>query len=781
MSHATAQVPVLSPTARAAAAEETRTRTLRAKLPQVQSNVGAMIERGATDRDINEYLSLEGVTQRQLRSFGAKQEMARHRAKVEASLKSFREAGLPEGDPMSIDMFRFLSDQPRLIDRFVGKPGAEAIGATVLGVPATVIAGPAAGAVAAVGGAVAGRGAFRTIQQIEDVLKFGRGVPTTPGQVLRESAEAAGFEATGQAGVQALMRAPNPVIKGIGLALGVTSTGAKKIAGRFRSQQIQPTPVNVSGRVQVITRPLSVMPMVSRVAQLAQEKTLVQISRRFQGLLDQVSQAHALPDLGVKIGQVARTKFNLARMGTSRLYVDMYDAFARIGNPRVIPSSFFKTQAKEISGQLDQLPREVKKVTRETGVLGPTGKPLTETVEETGARVGVLPPTDDVLRGFLARFENLPEFITPVEFRALQKALNGHLRLRTGAKGSEFDVGVLLRMQKAGGEALENIDPNLLPIEHAARIRGKISNANASYAELMARIRSPAAKRISGADPTIFAFGQFTKGGRIEIDQLASDFLGAQSTLRSPDFVRSLDALIGSPNRQALGRAVLVKAAKSEGVEDVTAEVIKSKGKRLIRKLGLRETVKDPQLVNIATVNGNAMEDALGLGITSEILGGGATKTSEAALSALLKGTGIKLGTLKQFIAVVKRNQEVVFGSPSVFMTRRLMLSGKFTMPSVGGRPAIPDEAGIVGRTLGAIVDIGGVVMGGRLAVRLLTTEKGLRLLTEGMRQNAGRSETLRFIVRLRQAFPDEDITIRDLPPEVAVKVIGQEEEKEIE
>jgi len=778
MSHVATQVPVLSPIARAAAAEGKRTRTLRAKLPKVQSNVGAMIERGATDRDINEYLSLEGVTQRQLRSFGAKQELERHRAKVEASLKSFREAGLPDGDPMSIDMFRFLSDQPRFVDRFVGKPGAEAAGAVAFGVPATVFGTPAAGAVAAVGGAVFGRAAFRTAQQIEDVLMFGRGVPTTPGQVLRESAEAAGFEGAGQSGVQALMRAPNPVFKGIGLALGVTSQGAKKIAGRFRSQQIEPTPVNVSQRVSVVTRPLSVMPIVSRVAQLAQEKTLVQISQRFRGLLDEVSQAHALPDLGIKIGQVARTKFNLARLATSRLYVDMYDAFARIGNPRVIPSEPFKLQAKELSGQLDELPREVKRVTQETGVLDPAGQPITKTVEKAGERVGVLPPTDDVLRGFLSRFENLPEFITPVEFRALQKALNGHLRLRTGAKGSEFDVGVLLRMQKAGGEALENIDPNLLPIEHASRIRGKISNANASYAELMARIRSPAAKRISAADPSIFAFGQFTKGGRIEIDQLASDFLGAQSTLRSPDFVKSLDGLIGTPNRRALARAVIIKAAKAEGVEDVTAAVVKRKGRRLVRKLGLRETVKETELVDIVTIDGNAMEDALGLGITSEILGGGATKTSEAALSELLKGTGIKLSTLKQFIAVVKRNQEVVFGSPSVFMTRRLMLSGKFTMPSVGGRPAIPDEAGIVGRTLGKIVDIGGVIMGGRLATRFLTSEKGIRLITEGMKQNAGRAEILRFIVRLRQAFPDEDITIRDLPPEVAVKVIGQQEKE---
>ena len=764
--------------ARAAAAKErATTRAVQPKLPRVQSNVATMIERGAADREIREYLALEGVTQSQLRSFGAKQALAQQRAKVEAQLKSFRELGL-EGSGMSIDMFRFVSDQPRFVDRFVGKAGAEALGATALGVPATVIAGPAAGAIAAVGGAVAGRGGFRIAQQVEDILQFGRGVPTTPGQVLRESAEAAGFEATGQAGVQALMRAPGVVPKVIGLGLGLGGKEATKLAGRFRSQQVAPTPVNVSRRVFALTRPLSVMPIVSRVAQLAQEKTLVQISRRFQGLMDDIAQAHALPQLGEKIGQVARTKFNLARIATSRLYVDMYDAFARIGNPRVIPTSPFKAQAKEISGQLDQLPREVKQVTRETGVLGPTGEPITKTVEEAGARVGVLPPTDDILRGFLMRFENLPEFITPVEFRALQKALNGHLRLRTGAKGSEFDVGVLLRMQKAGGEALESINPDLLPVEHAARIRGKIRNANVAYAQLMARIRSPAAKRISAADPSIFAFGQFTKGGRIEIDQLASDFLGAQSTLRSPDFVKSLDGLIGTPNRRALARAVIIKAAKAEGVEDVTAAVVKRKGRRLVRKLGLRETVKETELVDIVTIDGNAMEDALGLGITSEILGGGATKTSADAVAALLEGTGIKLSTLKQFIAVVKRNQEVVVGQPSVFMTRRLMLTGKFTMPSVGGRPTIPEEAGIIGRTLGKIVDIGGVIMGGRLATRLLTSEKGLRLLTEGMRQNAGRSEVLRFIVRLRRSFPEEDITIRELPPEVAVEILGQQEQE---
>jgi len=51
-------------------------------LPKVQSNVRTMIERGATEKEIDEYLALEGVTQRQLVQFGRKKilEPARKKA-----------------------------------------------------------------------------------------------------------------------------------------------------------------------------------------------------------------------------------------------------------------------------------------------------------------------------------------------------------------------------------------------------------------------------------------------------------------------------------------------------------------------------------------------------------------------------------------------------------------------------------------------------------------------------------------------------------------------------
>ena len=742
-----------------------------AEIDKVQRNLNRMIEQGANDKEINEYLTLENVTEAEIRAFGRRQNIAGRQLSVDEQLAQLRKKGFDPKSGMSIDMFRFVSEQPRVIDRLFGRGAFEGTGATAVGIPSAVKGGTRAGAIGGVVGAVAGTLAFDVVRATEDLIDFpstrtlsAEGIQKSAARELGQVGSALGFEAGGQAAIAGIARGASPVLRGAGAMLGLRGEASKRAAGLLRSENIPFGPVDTgTSATSAFFKPLSVMPLISKPARVAMNRKLVRISQRFTGLLDEVAESIPLPRLGADIGDAARSRFNSARSGVARLYVDMYDAFARIGNPRVIPTSPLKRRAKELLGTLDELPREVKTVARETGVVDEFGKSITRETTEPGKRVGEFASGDQAFREQLERFIELDEFVTPVELRALQKSMNRAIRLRKGATGAEVEFGMLIQMQRAATNALESIDPAKLPPEQATQIIGKIKNANTSYAQLMESVSTPAAKRLSRADPGLFRPGDFSRGGNIDIDQLADDIVGAQSTLRSPDFITSLDGLIGVENRQKLGRVVLEKAAKASVVEDISLGIVRTKGKR--GRFGRRGVVKTEELRDVVVFNPEAMETALGIGRVSQILGGGATKTNKDAIAALLKGTGVSVDTITRFLKAAKQAQSVAAGNASVFLTRRLMLTGKFTLPGAS-ITTTPTDAGFVAKTLGAAVDIGGLIVGGRLAVKMLTTERGMRLLTEGMKINTNRTELFRWLIRVRRAFPDDDVSIKDLPLE---------------
>ncbi len=764
-----------------------------AEIPKVRRNLERMISKGASDAEINEYLTLEGITEGEIRAEGRRQNRAVRQLSVNEQIARLREEGFDPESGMSIDMFRFVSDQPRTVDRLFGRPAFEGAGATAAGVPAAVLRGGRAGSVAGLAGAATGTALFNIARAAEDVIDFPsvRGVsPAGVGEALgkqgRDIAGALGFEAGGQTAVGLLQRGAHPGLMLAGKALGMGERAAQRTAGLLRSETIPFGPVDLgTSAAQTVFKPLAVMPLIASKAKEAMNRKLVRISERYLGLLDEVAEAHSLPVLGGKIGEATRSRFNAARVGVARLYVDMYDTFARIGNPRVVPTAPMKTRAKELLGRLDELPREQKLVTRDTGIVDEFGKTITRKEVEAGKRVGEFASGDSVFREQLERFLLLDEFITPVEFRALQKSMNRAIRLRKGATGAEVEFGMLTQMQRAGSQSLEGIDLGMLeqalrdidtaldPAEQAVQIIGKIKNANTGWAQLMNRISTPAAKRLAKADPGLFRSGNFNRGGTIDVDQLANDLIGAQSTLRSPDFIASLDDLIGVENRQKLARAVLAKAASVSVVEDVSLGVVKTLGKRRLGRFGRREVTKTEELRDIVVLDPQAMENALGIGMVSDLVGGGATKTNKDALKALLKGTGVEVQTLVTFLKAVKKAQAAGAANPSVFLTRRLMLTGKFTLPGAGVAP--PTDAGFVARLVGKAFDVGGLIIGGRFAVKMLTTEKGLRLLTEGMKINTNRQELFRWIVRVGKAFPDDGITIKELPLEKQEQVLSRE------
>lgn len=733
-------------------------------LARINRNVQRLFDGGASEAEMDEYVALEGVSPKRIRDFNVQQALDQRETEMRDRIEVLKAKG-PQGN---VNLHRFLTDQPRIVDRVLGRRGLRAAGGTAgttfgfaktFGKPFAV-SSRAAG-LAGVAAAVTLDAIFDIAAEVEDAIAFESERKLTFGgaESLRKAflskGEAAAEEAVAQGLGVGVTRFAGPAFRTVGRGLGLAKESSRRILGEARIERLTPTAFETgTAPVQAVLRPLGVMPGIAKPAREAMEKRLVQISDRLTGILDDVSIVHSIPTLGRNIAETSSARFGAKRSAVSRLYVDMYAAFDRIGNPAVVPTAIMKQRARELLGAIDQLPKEVRRAVEGTGVLDVAGKEITKEVAKKGRPVGAFGISDKSLRSELNRFTKLPEFISPREARAMNKALNKAARLRSGKMGAEVEFGVIIQMNRALKNSLAAIDPRMLPDvlgpsgpgqfalgasrTQAANIVGKIKNANRAHGELMRSASTPAAKRVARGQAEVFRPGTFERPGAIDIDQLADDLIQAESTLRSPDFINTLGALIGPENQKQLARLVLTKAAKVVGVEDVGGRAA------------------------IVTLDAAGMETRLGLGPAVEVLGQGAVRANREALRALLKGSGVTIGTIESFLRVAKRNQTLIATNPSVFLTRRLMLTGRFKLPGMA-RPSAQETGGVAG-LVGKIVDVGGVIIGGRLAVKLLTTEKGLRLLTEGMGKAGTAQGVSRFLARLRTAYPEDDINLAQIP-----------------
>lgn len=495
---------------------------------------------------------------------------------------------------------------------------------------------------------------------------------------------------------------------------------------------------NISSRVG------GIMPIVGGPIREARERKAVEISRAFVRTLDEISPAIDLPRLGRNLTEAAKRTVKARRAVASAQYEEMYRQFDAAGNPAVIPTNLprgedgkalgIKDVADDLIGELKELPRQSIVQTEISPVLDLSGKPITRKIVKKGAAIGIPISSDESFIAALNKFQDLPDFVTPRELEALQKNLNRAARARSGNQMLANDYRIITDINAATWDALDAIprEAGMEPV--LAQVRA----AKRSWGDLKALEENAAAGILKRVDRNFFAAG-FEKPGNVHIDEIADLYLSSQSTLRSPQFVENLEVLIGPKNRMALARTILHRAAMPR------------EGLALV-KGGPKE---------IVVFDANQMRNRLGLTDPEKLLGEGAMRRNRQTLDRLLKGTGVSSGSVDSFLKTADRIQSSPTGDPSVFLTRKIVLSGTPKALIPGGAAAGAAATGFIAKTKG-LMSLGIFIMSGRAFSKLISTPHGLALLREGFKPNLTRQQAKLLAVRLGRALPGEQVDVRE-------------------
>jgi hypothetical protein len=660
--------------------------------------------------------------------YGTEQELQ----SLEDAVGKMKVEGPPDG--LSIEDFRMLTNQPSWIQRNLGgEAGFEGAGGALGGILGSR-AGAGGAAIGGVGGAVAGRSLYETAQEISNLVDFPNYQGRTLEQGLRKGAAGALEAGTAEGAANLVVRAGGPVLssglKAIGRMTGLNTgprrlpSGEKIPEGRRYKPQIEAQKTaklegipyggmhTRLGFFNISSKAAGVLPIIGGPIKKNVEKSMQATSDQFMSMLNDISPVRALVDLGTKIGSKAAGRVGESRRVVAHLYADMNAAFKAMGDPEVVPMA---RQARD--GEL--LPRDIAQAAvRDLQNLPTTAK---------GGKIQF--SANEEFEKALNALANASDYITPTQFRALQKDLNRAAAKLGRDKGPEFKI--LSDIQTAARQSLREISPERLrqlgvDEEAAETILSKVTRANEAHSTLMDEISTTAAKRLTRVDRNIFQWG-YAKKGNINIDELADDLVGSSSVLRSRIFIDDLEGLIGVENRKALARKVIQRAAKLQQVET---------------QAGAQFKHFDPA----------ALETALGL------TGGdyGSIKANRQALSRLLEGTGITVGRLEAFLDVAKRVQatETGMSTTSAFLARRVTLGGSI-MPSVIG------GAATAGAASAGVVSFGTFIIAGRQFSKLVSSPGGLEVLTNGLKARPTTANLALMAYRINRLI-NEDAELRD-------------------
>ena len=659
----------------------------------------------------------------------------RERIKILRLQREYNQRINPQGE--------VLKRAPRFVDES-GIATALEVGPAVVGEKIGMGGGPVGMRVGGAGGAAVGRGLANQARRIEDFIQseavpegtFGeRFLAGVTGQA-RSMGEAAVEDLAFGTAFHGLGKVRAPIKSALRFAGGLKRpTGLGVLGFRKRTGPLgftgEPAPISMevteaiedASRVDIpltakdldkafvrgFAKVLGIMPIIGGPIREAEVLAKGRISKALATTLDGISPAINLPALGVKLDKAARGAAKARRTIAGAKYETMRRNFAALrdpetlADPEVIPTQTIKDQVLEILGSVELLPKTK------------FGKP-----------VGFAPSVDDTFNEALIRFADLPEFISHPQLEALQKNLNRAARSRTGKDMAADEFRIITDINASTWDAMQSI-PREAGI--GDEVMDSIRTAKKSWANLKALEETAAARLFKRVDRNYWGAG-FNKPSTALTDEIADLFISNPSTMRSPEFIGQMDALMKPENRRAVGRAVVERAATP------TREV--SGG--------------------LAVFDPFEMEAKLGLSAPEEALGEASRKRNKQTLARLLEGGETTVDGIISLLNTAKRIGGAPAGDPSTFLTRRIILGGGLiggaALVGGGGAAEGPAGAGIGLFTLGALV------LGGRHVSRLLSTKEGLRVLRDGLEPNLTRQQIVLLADRIRRALPDEPIEI---------------------
>lgn len=636
--------------------------------------------------------------------------------------------------------------QPRTVDRY-GVTTALQVGPAVLGGAIGASAGP--GTMLAGGGlgAAAGYHLATIARDMEDLLRTGKAPQRNLAEETFKGLQAAGEDIVYGSALYGTFRAIPQAIKIFGRMTGAQSP---EVATAVREAAQARTPIgaidlnkpfyNISSRVA------GVLPIVGGPVRTAAEVKTARISKELANILDEVSPAIDLNKLGVKMSTNAQQVIKARRSIANERYRLMYSHFESMGNPKIIPTAAIRGRASSIIGDLESLPR-----TKEGGFIE-------------------IPIGDAGFTQALRNFTQLPDYISPRELEALQKNLNKSARMRSGDAMKSSEYRAIMDINAASWEALNDVtresvtarmprqlkqltagERDALASDEFQTMLYLVKSAKRSWRDLKALEETSAAMPFKRVDRNFFAAG-FEKPGSAQIDELADLFVSHGSTLRSPEFLNDLEVLIGPDNRKALARAVLHRAAAPEAALVKVSEPLRHPERMFFPfRQGAGKGTTDVVVFDAA-----GMLKRLGLADPENILGQQAVRQNRNAIDKLLEGTGVTTGRLESFLNTTARIQQSPTGDPSIFLTRRLVLSGT-PKALVPGATALGGAA----EASGGMISLGAFVLTGRAFSRLISTPRGLELLRDGMKPNLNRQQYLMLGIRMAKMFPMENVELQ--------------------
>jgi len=350
-------------------------------------------------------------------------------------------------------------------------------------------------------------------------------------------------------------------------------------------------------------------------AQTARTRALIQ---RQAELLDSVAPVATANEIGIDIAKNAKHTSKALQRYYRLLYRDADRLAARAGP--IVPTSELKGTYKRL---LDD-------------------KSLPELT--SGSRMEGAGTTDSAkeVMDFIRQWDELPEYISMKEMRAIQKSVNSlYDQTRTG-----FGKKAYGRAKGATEKIFlkpDDFDLSRVTSETADAIRSRYQYANQIFIGTQKVIGNSPKTPNPVADAILRAGDEGIEGGRLAGTVNPDTLAELAFKAKSPEAVRQLRTLAGDDVVRLLARRHLTQSIKK-----ATSQSDTMFGKNRIK------------------IDPDKLRENLGLA--------DASKASLDALQEMLRGTGVKVKDLKEFADLLSTFDEMVI--PSQFVARRAVLGG---------------------------------------------------------------------------------------------------------
>ena len=584
---------------------------------------------------------------------------------------------------------RLLGEKPLqgLRDQMLSRPTATMIGGTlgsILGVPGGPLGVVAGGGL----GAAAGSAAYDAGKSIHGM------VTGTPENIVgaKDQFKTMVNEAALDVVFGSLGAIAQPIRWGRSLlakASGVTTEVSKTLQQMGNRVGVSLGAVDVGGVLpKAYAKTLGVFPWVGTPLRKGQVSKILATDRAINDVLNAFGPSHATSQaIGLDMVAAARGVHREFKSVSASLYNQFEEAVQTAARQDIIPTEATKKHLAELSDKV-----------RRGAITLTSGEPLPPAAQQETLE-------------YLAKLQELPELITPHQYRRLTAQEIPDLigkHLRDGA-----DIRELTKLKAALESDFSNIRIDLLPEGQGEAVSSALSTANTFYAKGIVQFQTKAGKVLERVDKNIFKAGKEAQGSLN-----ADEVYNAAINLKSPNQIKDLTKLVGKDN---------MRAAASHNFSNAVEQATSS-----IELMGKEFKVVDPF----------KLEKGLGLS--------GVGRQKKAGIEELYKTAGVDLNDVESLLHVMKNIEGI--GNPAEFVRRRAILSGVAGLSAAAGISA----GAVAGGVPGGIVTAGGMTLLGRHFSKVFADPQKLKLMITALDESRDAVVRRAALGRLVKFFGDE-------------------------